>query len=459
MRAHIAKRGGMADSSQPRICVIGAGPSGLTTLKNLRQTGLTDIVCYEAHDRIGGNWAYSEQAGHSSVYASTFLISSKRLSQFEDYPMPDSYPDFCSHAQVLAYFESYARDFAVLPFIKFKTTVNHAQRDADGSWRIRIAGPEGEAEERFDVLLVCSGHHFDPVIPSYPGRFAGTMLHSHSYKTSEPFRGQRVLVVGGGNSACDVAVDISRVAMRTALSMRRGQHIVPKIIFGMPVDVAYRRVRRLPKPLRRFVLEKGLRLAIGRWERYGLEPPARPLMEMHPTLNTDVLTQIRHGRIMPRRGIARFDGKSVVFTDGTTEEFDAVIWGTGYRTVFPLFDASFVDWREAVRLPLYLKMMMADVPNIYFIGLFQPIGCIWTLADYQARIAASQIAGTLDRPADIKARIEREMAHRHWRFEDHPRHQGEVDYYDFRNSLIAELRNARRAPLVKPAREGVTMAA
>ncbi len=99
------------------------------------------------------------------------------------------------------------------------------------------------------------------------------MLHSHAYKTAAPFCGQRVLVVGAGNSACDVAVDVSRVAARTVLGMRHGQHIIPKIVFGMPTDVAYRRLRHIPKPIRRFVLEKGLRLVIGRWERYGLQPP------------------------------------------------------------------------------------------------------------------------------------------------------------------------------------------
>ncbi len=266
----------MAGAGQPRICVIGAGPSGLTTLKNLRQAGLANVVCHEASGTIGGNWAYTEAAGHSSVYACTFLISSKKLSQFEDYPMPDCYPDFCSHAQVLAYFESYARHFEVLPFIRFRTKVCHAAREPDGSWRLRIAGPDGESEQRYDVLLVCTGHHSDPVVPRYPGEFLGTMLHSHSFKTATPFRGQRVLVVGAGNSACDVAVDISRVAARTALSMRHGQHIIPKIVFGMPVDVVYRRLRHLPKPIRRFVLEQGLRLVIGRlgtlWPAASLAP-------------------------------------------------------------------------------------------------------------------------------------------------------------------------------------------
>jgi Flavin-binding monooxygenase-like len=436
----------MTPSGEPRIGVIGAGPSGLTTLKNLKQTGLSNVVCYEASDAIGGNWVFRENESHSSVYASTHLISSKKLSQFEDYPMPDDYPDFPSHRQVLAYFEAYARHFGLLPFIAFDTRLEHAARDPKGGWTLRVKGPEGLREERFDYLLICSGHHFDPVIPSYPGAFAGRALHSHSYKRAEPFRGQRVLVVGGGNSACDIAVDISRVASYTALSMRRGYHIIPKIVFGMPVDVAYRRLRHLPKPIRRFILEKGLKLVIGHWERYGLEPPLRPVLEMHPTLNTDVLIGIRHGRIAPRRGIARLEGSRVHFADGKAEEFDVIIWATGYRTSFPFFDSGFIDWRDALRLPLYLKMMPADLPDLYFIGLFQPIGCIWNLADHQARIAALQIAGRLDRPADLHRRIQREMSAPHWHFEERPRHQGEVDYHDFRKSLLRELKAARPAP-------------
>ena len=433
----------MAATPGRRICVIGAGPSGLTTLKNLRQAGLEQVVCYEAADAIGGNWVYREAEGHSSVYASTHLISSKKLSQFEDFPMPQDYPDFPSHRQVLAYFKSYASHFGIEPLIEFKTRVVSARVQPDQSWLIAVDGPAGKREERFDVLFVCSGHHFDPAIPTYPGNFTGEILHSHSYKRAETFAGKRVLVVGGGNSACDIAVDLSRVAARTALSMRRGYHIVPKIVFGMPVDVAYKRVRRLPKPVRRFILDKGLKLAIGRWDRYGLEEPARPIMEMHPTLNTDILLAFRHGRVAAKRGIERFEGKTVHFTDGSAEAFDTVIWATGYRTSFPFFDPAFLDWREALHLPLYLKMMPADCPTLYFIGLFQPIGCIWNLADHQARIAALHLTGQLDRPRDLAARIAKEMAHPHWHFEDRPRHQAEVDFHEFRKDLMRELKAAR----------------
>jgi hypothetical protein len=297
----------------------------------------------------------------------------------------------------------------------------------------------------FDYLFVCSGHHSEPSVPRYPGHFSGEALHTHSYKFADPFRGKRVLVVGGGNSACDIAADVSRVAKNTAISMRQGYYIIPKIIFGKPVDVMYRRARWIPKPLRQWLFEKGLRLFVGRFERYGLQKPARRIMSMHPTLNSELLYLIRHGRIEPCVGIERLDGRDVVFADGKREAFDTIIWATGYRMRFAFFEASFIDWEEALALPLYLKMMVADAPNLYFIGLFQPIGCIWTLADFQAEIAALQIAGRLTRPADIARRIEYEKRHPHWPFEKRPRHAVEVDYYDFERSLLRELKGAHAA--------------
>lgn len=432
----------MPETPGTKICVIGAGPSGLTALKNLSAQGLTDITCYETGSDVGGNWVFRDGHGHSSVYASAHIISSKKRSQFRDFPMPDDYPDFPSREQMKAYFEGYAEAFGVKRFIRFGCSVEHAARGEDGRWQVRVAGPSGAAEEAFDQLLVCSGHHSEPRAPDCPGQFSGEQIHSHAYKIAEPFRGKRVLVVGGGNSACDIAADLSRVAKATCISMRQGYYIIPKIVFGAPVDVMYRRARWMPKPMRQWVLNKGLRLIVGRWERYGLKKPSRPLMSMHPTLNSELLYLIRHGRIGPREGVMRLEGREIVFADGKREAFDAIIWATGYRMRFPFFDKSFIDWEEALALPLYLKMMMADVPNLYFIGLFQPIGCIWTLADLQAEIAARQIAGGLARPADIAARIEHEMHHPHWPFEKRPRHAVEVDYYDFERGLLHELEGA-----------------
>lgn len=427
---------------QPRICIIGAGPSGLTTIKNLRAAGLNNLVCYEAQQQVGGNWVYKDEAGHPSVYQSTHIISSKKLSSFDDFPMPKAYPDFPSHRQILAYFEAYANHFNLREPIRFNTKVEHAKHLEDGRWQIRATGPEGKEDTEFDHLIVCSGHHWNPYTPDYPGTFSGLQMHSHDYRKAERFEGKRVLVVGGGNSACDIAVDTSRVSGKTAISLRRGYYIIPKIVLGRPVDVMYERLTPFPKRLRQMILEFGIRLAIGRYKHYGLAEPEGRVMEMHPTLNSEILYQIRHGKVLVRKGIASLDGQTVHFTDGMDDDYDAIVWATGYRTAFPFFERDFIDWEEALDIPLYLKMMPADVPNLHFIGLFQPIGCIWTLADLQARIAALQIGGQLDRPSDIKARIESEIRSPHWRFERSTRHAVEVDYHAFKGELERELARA-----------------
>jgi hypothetical protein len=166
-------------------------------------------------------------------------------------------------------------------------------------------------------------------------------------------------------------------------------------------------------------------------------------MEMHPTLNSNFLKVLRGGAVIPRVGIARLNENGIEFRDGTAEAFDAIIWATGFHTVFPFLDASIVDWNMAECPPLYLKMIHREFANLFFIGLFQPLGCIWRLADHQARIAALQIAGYLERPADIGARIEREMSSRYRRFDKSARHAIEVDYHDFRGELIEHLNTAR----------------
>lgn len=428
---------------RPRICVIGAGPCGLTALKNLLAAGLDDVVCHEESATVGGNWVFDEEPDRTSVYDSTHIISSKSMSEFEDYPMPRHYPDFPSHRQIRAYFEDYAAHFRLLSPIRLRSRVNQASLRPDGRWSVAAAGPCGSSEEVFDDLVVATGHHRDPYIPQYPGRFTGEILHSREFKRPDPFRNKRVLVVGAGNSACDIAVDVARVGEKTCLSVRRGCYILPKLVMGRPVDVAYRRVRRrVPHLLLQPFLEAFVRFLVGRWESYGLPRPQGRLFETHLTLNSNLLPALRDGAVLARAGIDRFDGSLVHFCDGTVEAFDTIIWGTGFRTSFPFLDRSVLDWETSHPPPLYLKMMHRRIANLFFIGLFQPIGCIWRLADPQARIAALQIAGRLERPRDIDARIDREMRSPHWRFERSARHAVEVDYHDFRRELMRELARA-----------------
>jgi cation diffusion facilitator CzcD-associated flavoprotein CzcO len=156
----------MAATSRPRICIIGAGPCGLTALKNMLAAGLDDVVCYDEGQAIGGNWVFSDDPDRASVYASTHLISSRPRSSYEDHPFPGGFPVFPSHRQMRTYFESYAARFNLSSFIRSSVRVDRVAQRHDNRWSVRLTGADG-GEQIFDQLVVCSGHHREPFVPAY----------------------------------------------------------------------------------------------------------------------------------------------------------------------------------------------------------------------------------------------------------------------------------------------------
>jgi len=426
-----------------RILIIGAGPSGVTAGKNCQQAGL-DYVIFEKNDKVGGNWVFNSKTGHSSVYENTHLISSKSWSEFEDFPMPDDYPDYPNHYQLQRYFEEYAKYFGVYSKIKFDHKVTHVEPLSDDNWRVIYTDAQGaEKNEVFQILMVSNGHHNVPKYPEYPGQFAGKFLHSHDFKgVDESWRDKRILIIGAGNSACDIAVESARVSKAVQISMRSPQWIFPKFIFGQPGDVFAAKTRWLPRKLRQHGLKILVRLILGPYSRYNLPENSTLPLNTHPTLNSDLLDYIRHGRIKPRGAIKSFNGLTVSFNDGTSSDFDIICACTGFWTEFPFFDQSLIDFKNLEKVPLYKKMMHEKYQNLYFIGLFQPIGCIWPLADYQAKLATLEILGKYKRPADMKSVIDHEIKNPHFNFGPGQRHAIEVDYHTFRRELKQELKKA-----------------
>ena len=370
------------------------------------------------------------------VYGSTYLNSSKKLSRYPDFNFPEEWPHYVSRAQAQSYLRAYATEFGLYPLIRFNSRVARAER-TEQRWRVQI---EGESAPRlYAGLIVANGHHWEPNVPSYPGHFEGEVLHSHDVKSKEQLKDKRVLVVGAGNSAVDILDDAASEGVRAVHSMRRSYYFFPKIVFGKPTDTFVDLTSRWPLP--RAVMRKfywwGLRVIIGSHHRYGLPAPDHKLFEAHPTACTVYLDHIVHGRIVTKPGIERLEGKRIVFTDGSEEEIDLLVYATGFKPSFPFMDQSIILDGEG-RSKLFIHTFHRELDDLFVVGLFEPAeGGVWQLADYQARLIASFIAACASDPKRaswfraLKARAHPDIGHGiAWK--DSPWHKFEIQHYRFR---------------------------
>ena len=256
--------------------IIGAGPVGLAMAKAVKQHGLPyDHV--DAGPGLGGNWRHG-------LYENVHIVSSKRSTAFADYPMPEQYPDFPSASQLLAYLESYASDHGLDSAIETGRTVTAVRPLVDDTWHVEI---DGEEPRHYKGVIVCNGHHRDPKWPSYRGQETAPLIHAHDYSAPSELAGKRVLVIGGGNSACDIASEAARVGASSDMSLRAGYWFLPKTFLGRPLtDLP---IWTLPVALQRLILRGVIRLVIGDYRAYGLQRPRSKLFERHPTFGTEVL--------------------------------------------------------------------------------------------------------------------------------------------------------------------------
>ncbi|SDI87705.1 Flavin-binding monooxygenase-like [Actinokineospora alba] len=352
----------MVDGTPERVCVIGAGYTGIALARAVKEAGLA-YDHFEATGAVGGNWSHG-------VYDSTHLISSKKSTQYPEYPMPAHYPTFPSAAQMLAYLNDYVDHFGLRERIEFTTAVVDVRpldRTGMAGWRVTLASGE---QREYAAVAVANGHYWERNIPSYPGVFTGRQTHSKDYKRPADFGdGGRVLVVGAGNSAGDLAVEAAATFGGADLSMRSGYWFIPKTIFGIPAS-EWDRVW-LPMPVQRLGFKILLRLSYGRYERYGLDHPNHRLFTKDVTVNSSLPYALLHGKVRPRKEIARFDGDTVHFVDGTRGEYDTIVWATGYRTRFPFLDEAMFTWENGQPL-LVEHTLVPRYANLYIWGLVAP---------------------------------------------------------------------------------------
>lgn len=427
-------------TSQTTIAVIGAGPSGLAALKNLLQLDISATAFERGHD-VGGNWHYEGPA--SSVYDSIHLISSKRQTEYVDFPMPGDYPPYPSRRQAHDYLRSYADHFRLRDHIQLGSAVERIVHDGE-QWQVQIAG---ESTPRpFAAVVVANGHHWEPLFPNFPGQFTGDILHARQYKTPEVLADRRVLVVGAGNSGCDIAVEAAQHASAAFISMRRGYHFLPKFLRGRPIDSAGEALHRwgFPLWLRRLIARGMVHVAVGPLQNYGLPKPDHKLFESHPIVNSQLLYELGHGRLRVKPNISELCGQKVKFTDGTLEEIDLIIYATGYKISFPFLDPNLVLDGHG-RPSLYLNAFHPQRDDLFVAGLIQPDSGLWGLADLQCRIMARYLAGlqhdseSVEWFKQLKSAGRIELGHG-VRYLNSPRHALEVEYYSYRQRLLKLLR-------------------
>jgi cation diffusion facilitator CzcD-associated flavoprotein CzcO len=354
--------------------------------------------------------------------------------------MPEDWPDYPSHAQALEYLRSYARQFDLYGRIQLNTAVSCVEpADAERtSWRVTLS--DGQTRE-YRGVVIANGHHWDPIWPEYPGEFSGGVLHSSQYKTADVLAGKRVLVVGAGNSGCDIAVEAAQNAAATFHSLRRGYHFVPKFIKGKPADRCGEFMLRwhVPLWLRRRFAARLIHTALGWPEEFGLPPPDHRLFETHPIINSQLLYFVGHGRIKPKPDVARLCDREVHFVDGSSENVDVIVYATGFRITIPFIDPAHLNWRNG-KPALFLNAFHPRYDNLFVAGLVQSDSGLWPLVHYQAQLMARFIRSQRDDPRQAK-RFRRLKSVRDGnrigpiRYVSTPRHLLEVEHFGYRKRL------------------------
>ena len=421
----------------PTTAIIGAGISGLTAGKMLADYGVP-YTCFEMSDRIGGNWAFGNPNGHSSAYRSLHIDTSKHRLSFRDFPMPEHYPDFPHHTQIKSYLEDYAEAFDLKDNIEFENGVKHARRLDSGGWELQTQ--DGQTR-LFDFLVVANGHHWDPRMADFPGEFTGESIHAHHYvdpQTPLSFTGKRILVVGIGNSAADIAVELSSKALsnHVTLSTRSGAWIVPKYIAGRPADKYFKTSPHIPLSWQRKLVQLGQPLSAGRPENFGLPTPNHKFFEAHPTQSVELPLRLGSGDVIPKPNVSRLDGATVHFDDNTQSDFDIIVYATGYNITFPFFDEDFVSAPDN-HIPLYKRMFKPGIDDLAFVGFAQSTPTLFPFVECQSRLVAAYAAGRYRLPpvAEMEEVIISDQQKYTGHMLDRPRHTQQVDFFIYEHDM------------------------
>lgn len=378
--------------SEQRYAIIGAGPSGLSAARALQKAGI-DFDGFEASRGVGGLWDIENP--RSTMYESAHLISSRTTTEFAEFPM-DSTADYPSHRTLIRYFRDFADHFGLTERFRFETKVTSVSRTDEGEWMLRATGPEGETEARYAGVILANGTLAEPNVPSFRGEFTGELMHTSAYKSASQLAGKRVLIIGAGNSGCDIAVDAVHHAASVDMSVRRGYYFVPRYLFGKPSDTL-NQGRPLPARIKQFVDKRVLQAFTGDPVRFGFPKPDYKLYESHPIVNTLILNHLGQGDLQIRPDIDRFDGRTVHFRDGSSGEYDLVLLATGYTLDYPFVDRKALNW-SGWSPQLFLNIFPPSFNGLYVMGMIEASGIGWQGRYEQAELIATYLSALEQHP-------------------------------------------------------------
>jgi dimethylaniline monooxygenase (N-oxide forming) len=431
--------------------VIGAGAAGLAAAKALSERGVT-YRHLEKGSMVGGLWRIDNDNGGAAAYETLHLNSSRPRTGFPSHPMPDDWPDYPSHELVATYLQEVADRFGLTERITFNAEVVAVEPlDGDGppgadGWRVRTVTGETITTH---AVLVANGHHGVPKVPELPGTFTGTAFHAHDYREPTVFDGQRVLVIGVGNSGMDIACDAAPLATQVLLSTRHGVHVIPKYVFGKPVDqLSIPLTAHLPFAVERVLYELLMRTSVGRPQDRGLPKPDHRLLGAHPTVSSRLYDLVGHGDIEVVGDVESLEGDKVRFVDGRIDPVDVLVYATGYQVSLPFLPSTVLEVRDN-ELPLYQRVVAPERPGLYLIGFIQTVGASIALMEYQAEWVGDLLTGAAVLPSveemrDWIRRDRRAMAKRYLRSE---RHTMQVDYWRYIRAIDHERRRSGHADL------------
>jgi dimethylaniline monooxygenase (N-oxide forming) len=381
--------------SRHRVAIIGSGPGGLVAARYLKHHGFEPVV-FEQDDEIGGQW--NVRSPHSGVWPSMVTNTSRSLTCFSDLALEPNIPIFPSNKEILAYLKRYARKFDILSQVRFNSRVELIERNAHGvGWLVRSNGAE-EKTEIFPYVVVASGRFNKPLIPSLPGldSFCGQrgVLHSFGYKDPESFRGKRVLVVGCAISALEIASDLAMLgALRVVSAFRRQRYVMQKLVAGVPIDaLAFTRFAALnaevtPRELLGEKMQAYILRVFGNPEQFGAFRPAGDFLTVGRALSEHFLPLVAEGRIAVKPWIRELQGQNVRFSDESWEEFDAIIFGTGFELSIPFLSPTISNLLDldALHADLYKFTFHPDLAGLAFLGLWEQTGPYFPPLELQAR--------------------------------------------------------------------------